>query len=73
MVDNRSPEKRSATMRAVRDKNTTPEWVVRRLLHQMGFRYRLHGKGLPGRPDLIFPGRQKAIFVHGCCWHGHGC
>jgi len=73
MVDNRSPEKRSATMRAVRGKNTGPEWAVRKLVHGMGYRYRLHRKDLPGKPDLTFPGRRKAIFVHGCFWHAHGC
>jgi DNA mismatch endonuclease (patch repair protein) len=73
MVDNRSPEKRSATMRAVRGKDTRPEWVVRRLLHRNGYRYRVHRKDLPGKPDLAFAGRRAAIFVHGCFWHGHAC
>jgi DNA mismatch endonuclease (patch repair protein) len=73
MVDNRSPEKRSGTMRAVRGKDTTPEWIVRKLLYQMGYRYRLHRRDLPGKPDLVFLSRRKAIFVHGCFWHGHGC
>ena len=73
MVDNRSPGKRSATMRAVRGKDTAPEWRVRRLLHRNGYRYRVHRKDLPGKPDLAFASRRKAIFVHGCFWHGHGC
>ena len=66
-------ESRSATMRAVRSTNTGPEWTVRRLVHSLGYRYRLHRKDLPGTPDLVFPGRRKVIFVHGCFWHGHSC
>ncbi|OWV92210.1 very short patch repair endonuclease [Rhizobium sp. R635] len=64
---------RSAVMRAVRSKDTTTELIVRRLIHSMGFRYRLHQKELPGTPDLVFPGRRKVVFVHGCFWHGHEC
>lgn len=60
-------------MQAVNTENTGPEWVVRRLLHRAGYRYRLHRKGLPGTPDIVFPSRKKAIFVHGCFWHGHEC
>lgn len=60
-------------MQAVRGKDTGPEWIVRRLLHRLGYRYRLHRKDLPGKPDLVFPARRKAIFVHGCFWHAHGC
>ena len=67
------PIARSRTMRAVKDRNTTPELIVRRYLHSQGFRYRLHRRDLPGRPDIVFPGRRKAIFVHGCFWHGHAC
>lgn len=66
-------EQRSRIMRAVRSKDTGPELVVRRLLHAAGYRYRLHGKDLPGNPDIVFPGRRKVIFVHGCFWHGHDC
>jgi DNA mismatch endonuclease (patch repair protein) len=73
MPDNRTPEQRSETMRAVHGKNTTPEWIVRRLLHAEGFRYRLHPSALPGKPDIVFPARRKAIFIHGCFWHAHGC
>ena len=58
-------------MQAIRSKGMKPELSVRRLVHGMGYRYRLHRKGLPGRPDLVFPGRRKAIFVHGCFWHQH--
>jgi DNA mismatch endonuclease Vsr len=61
-------------MRAVRAKDTKPEMVVRRITHALGFRYRLHARDLPGRPDLVFRSRRKVIFVHGCFWHGHkGC
>lgn len=63
---------RSERMRRVRSKNTKPEIRVRRLVHGMGYRYRLHGKDLPGRPDLVFRPRRKVIFVHGCFWHRHG-
>jgi DNA mismatch endonuclease, patch repair protein len=66
-------EQRSRTMRAVRSKNTAPEMSVRRLVFSLGYRYRLHGAQLPGKPDLVFASRKKAIFVHGCFWHGHEC
>jgi DNA mismatch endonuclease, patch repair protein len=66
-------ELRSRIMRAVKGKDTQPEWTVRRLLHAAGFRYRLHAKDLPGKPDLVFPARRKIVFVHGCFWHGHDC
>jgi len=72
-VDTRTPEQRRRIMQAVKGKDTKPEWIVRRLLYGMGYRYRLHRKGLPGRPDIAFVGRKKAIFVHGCFWHGHEC
>ncbi|HEX5423838.1 MAG TPA: very short patch repair endonuclease [Candidatus Acidoferrales bacterium] len=68
-----SPEVRRRTMQAVKSKNTAPELLVRRLAHKMGFRFRLHCKDLPGKPDIVFPNRHKAIFVHGCFWHGHTC
>lgn len=68
-----SPEKRSANMSKIRSKDTKPEMHLRRLLHGEGYRYRLHERKLPGRPDLVFPGRMKVIFVHGCFWHGHDC
>ncbi|MCO5975359.1 DNA mismatch endonuclease Vsr [Ideonella sp. NS12-5] len=61
-------------MARVRAKDTRPEFVVRRLVHGMGYRYRLHRRDLPGTPDLVFPARGKVIFVHGCFWHAHaGC
>jgi DNA mismatch endonuclease (patch repair protein) len=71
-MDTMTPAQRSALMSRIRSKNTKPEWVVRRLVHSMGFRYRLHKRDLPGNPDLVFPSRQKVIFVHGCFWHLHG-
>jgi DNA mismatch endonuclease (patch repair protein) len=58
-------------MSGIRGRDTRPELRVRRYLHSRGFRYRLHAKGLPGRPDLVFPGRKTAVFVHGCFWHRH--
>jgi DNA mismatch endonuclease (patch repair protein) len=73
MTDNRSAESRSALMARIGGKNTAPELAVRRLLHGLGFRFRLHPKNLPGTPDIAFPSRRKAIFVHGCFWHAHGC
>lgn len=60
-------------MGRVRAKNTKPEMIVRRLAHGLGFRFRLHRRTLPGRPDLVFPRFRKAIFVHGCFWHRHHC
>jgi DNA mismatch endonuclease (patch repair protein) len=73
MVDRLTPQQRSNLMRQVRGKDTAPEMIVRRLVHAAGFRYRLHRKDLPGKPDLCFSARRKIIFVHGCFWHGHGC
>ena len=73
MVDNRTPESRSALMSRIRGKNTSPELIVRRTLHRLGYRFRLHRSDLPGTPDIVLPGRQKVIFVHGCFWHAHGC
>jgi DNA mismatch endonuclease (patch repair protein) len=58
-------------MKSVRSKDTTPEMLIRRYLHGLGFRYRLHDKRLPGSPDLVFPSKKKVIFVHGCFWHQH--
>lgn len=70
----RRPMTLSERMTCIRSKNTTPEMTVRKLLHGMGYRYRLHVSILPGSPDLVFPGRRKVIFVHGCFWHQHpGC
>lgn len=64
---------RSEIMRSVKSRDTKPEMVVRRLLHRMGYRYRLHRPDLPGKPDIVFSSRRKVIFVHGCFWHGHSC
>lgn len=68
-------EKRSAVMRAVKSRDTSPELAVRAAVRALGYarRYRLNGAGLPGKPDLVFSSLGKAIFVHGCFWHGHGC
>lgn len=66
-----SPEQRSRTMRSVRSRDTGPEMAVRRFLHAAGLRFRLHDRRLPGVPDLVFPGRRIALFVHGCFWHQH--
>lgn len=60
-------------MSLVRSTGTKPEMAVRRLAHALGYRFRLHRKDLPGKPDLVFSRRQAVIFVHGCFWHGHGC
>jgi DNA mismatch endonuclease (patch repair protein) len=73
MTDVHSPERRSKNMQAIRHKNTTPELLIRRLLHARGFRFRLHVRDLAGSPDIVLPKFRAAIFVHGCFWHGHGC
>lgn len=73
MTDTRSPEQRSRIMRSVKSKHTKPELAVRRIVRSLGYGYRIHRKDLPGKPDLAFIGRKKAIFVHGCFWHGHDC
>jgi len=70
-MDTLTPLERSARMSRVRGADTKPELLVRKLVHGLGFRYRLHGKGLPGKPDLVFAGRRAVIFVHGCFWHRH--
>lgn len=66
-----SAEKRSEIMSKVKSKNTKPERVVRSLLHQLGYRFRLHRQDLPGKPDIVLPKYQSVIFVHGCFWHQH--
>jgi DNA mismatch endonuclease (patch repair protein) len=71
MPDIVSPEVRSLMMSGIRGKDTGPELIVRRFLHSRGFRYRLHAKDLPGRPDVVLPKYRTAIFVHGCFWHRH--
>jgi len=71
MADKLTPERRSANMSRIRSRDTAPEMTVRRIVHALGYRYRLHRKDLPGKPDLVFPGRKAVIFVHGCFWHQH--
>lgn len=74
MADVHSPAIRSYNMSRIRSKDTKPELLVRKFLHAHGFRYRLHDKRLPGKPDLVLPKYKTVIFVHGCFWHGHkGC
>lgn len=72
-MDVHTPEQRSRNMAAIRSKNTKPEIVVRRMLFEMGLRYRLHRTDLPGKPDIVMPGCKTAIFVHGCFFHMHKC
>jgi len=72
-MDTFRPGQRSEVMRRVRAFDTEPEMAVRRFVHGLGFRYRLHRRELPGNPDLVFPKLRKIIFVHGCFWHGHHC
>ncbi|MCG3174943.1 MAG: Very short patch repair protein [Myxococcota bacterium] len=73
-MDKLTPRRRSANMGRIRSRDSRPEWTVRRHLFGLGYRYRLHVKTLPGKPDLVFPGLRKVIFVHGCFWHQHsGC
>lgn len=72
-TDVHSPERRSFNMSRVRGRDTRPEMLIRRGLHARGFRFRLHARELPGRPDLVFPARRAVILVHGCFWHGHDC
>lgn len=71
MADNLDPDARSRLMSRIRSSDTKPEMVVRRYLHGLGYRYRLHAPDLPGRPDLVFRNRKVVIFVHGCYWHRH--
>lgn len=73
MADIVTPETRSRMMSGIRGKNTRPELMLRRALHALGFRYRLHDRALPGRPDMVFPRRHAVLFAHGCFWHGHDC
>jgi len=73
MTDVVSPEVRSRMMTGIRSKNTRPELLIRKCLHGRGFRYRLHDKRLPGKPDIVLPKFHAVIFVNGCFWHGHDC
>lgn len=73
-MDRMSQERRSWNMSRIRGKDTNPERLVRSLLHRMGYRFRLHRQDLPGRPDIVLPGRRTVVLVHGCYWHRHcGC
>lgn len=71
MADVFNPAKRSAIMASIKGENTKPEVFVRKLVHSLGYRFRLHQKKFPGKPDLVLPRHEKIIFVHGCFWHGH--
>jgi DNA mismatch endonuclease (patch repair protein) len=73
MTDVLTPEQRSFNMSRIRNRNTRPEMIVRSMVHRMGYRYSLHRKDLPGKPDLVFTRRRKIIFVHGCFFHIHDC
>ena len=73
MTDVHTPAQRSYNMSRIQGRDTKPELLVRRLLHGLGFRYRLHVKDLPGKPDLVFPRSKAILFVHGCFWHMHRC
>ena len=70
-MDRLTPEERSRNMSRIRSKDTLPEILVRRILHRLGYRFRLHRRDLPGSPDIVLPGRRTVIFVHGCFWHRH--
>lgn len=73
MVDTRSPAQRRHIMQSVKSRNTKPEIVVRKALHGLGFRFRIHRADLPGKPDIVLPRWRVAVNVHGCFWHGHRC
>jgi DNA mismatch endonuclease (patch repair protein) len=73
VTDVLTPEQRSRCMAAIRSKHTKPEIIVRRLVRSLGYRYRLHGVNLQGKPDIVLPKLRKVIFVHGCFWHRHSC
>jgi DNA mismatch endonuclease (patch repair protein) len=73
LADTVSPSKRSDIMRSVKNQNTSPEILVRKNIYSLGYRYRIHCKKIPGTPDIVFLGKKKAIFIHGCFWHWHGC
>ncbi|MFY7914033.1 MAG: very short patch repair endonuclease [Rubrivivax sp.] len=73
MADIVSPEVRSRMMAGIRGRDTKPELMLRKGLHAAGFRYRLHVKDLPGKPDMVFPRHRAVLFAHGCFWHGHDC
>ncbi len=73
MTDVLTPDQRRMNMSRIRGRDTRPEMLIRRGLHSRGFRYRLHDRTLPGRPDLVFPQFRTAVFINGCFWHAHGC
>lgn len=73
MTDVLTKEQRHKNMSNIRGRDTKPEMIVRSITHRLGFRFRLHRKDLPGKPDLVFPSRRKIIMVHGCFWHMHNC
>ncbi len=73
MADIVAPEVRSRMMAGIRGKDTKPEIILRKGLHAAGFRYRLHDRSLPGKPDMVFPRHRAVLFAHGCFWHGHDC
>ena len=73
MADVVSSETRSRMMANIKAKDTKPELVIRKILHSRGYRYRLHGQKLPGKPDIVLPKYRAVIFVNGCFWHGHNC
>jgi len=73
MADVLTPAQRRRNMQAIKGRDTKPEMIVRRLVHKMGYRFRLHRKDLPGKPDLVLPRHHKVIYVHGCYWHVHIC
>lgn len=72
-MDKITPSERSALMGRIRSKNTRPEMTVRSILHQLGYRFRLHRRDLPGCPDIVLPKYRKIVLVQGCFWHGHEC
>lgn len=71
MTDRLTPEKRSWNMSRIRSKNTKPEKIIRSLLHKMGYRFRIHRRDLPGKPDIVLPKYRTVVFMHGCFWHRH--
>ena len=73
MIDVVDKATRSRMMSGIRGKNTTPELYIRQRLHAKGFRFRLHAKDIPGKPDIVLPKHKALVLVHGCFWHGHGC
>lgn len=73
MADTRTPDQRRRIMQSVGVRDTGPERTVRSVLHRAGFRFRLHRRDLPGKPDIVLPAKRLVVFVHGCFWHGHGC